>query len=109
MQPAQLIDFEVTPDLQLNYQAVLKDPFNAVWKCFDKKEVNHHIIVESFNVLWYHLEKYILHSEIVINQSKNYNIPLVEAALIKCKNFLKWIPDHNPDIWQLVEHTISMN
>lgn len=53
---------------------------------------------EIYNVLWYHLEKYVNHSGMIIKNSKHYVSPNVMQSLDQCRKFADWIASN---IYQL--------
>lgn len=46
---------------------------------------------EIYNVLWYHLEKYVNHSSMIIKKSKHYISPNTMQSLDQCEKFIEWI------------------
>lgn len=62
----------------------------------------------AFEVLWYHIEKFYLHSRAIILNSKHYKTGTIAKAMDRTADFQKWIQYNRYDIDGLVNNTINM-
>lgn len=107
MIPSTFIKVELLPDNTVHLHGCLASEFDTNLKYQSKEQLNGIVAGNGLQILWYHLEKYIKHSAVIIRHSNGYK-PAIIDSLLRCEEFLKWIQENNNYAFGLVNNTLKM-
>ena len=121
MDRARSFGVDIRPLFEFEYETAEGGAYRLIAKCFmadqstwirtypNKERLILGARCEMYNVLWYHLEKYVNHSAMIIKNSKHYVSPKVEQSLDQSKKFVEWVAGNIYNIEALIKKINVMN